>query len=303
MNNSQTTVHQNPPRNRINGRRKNMTQNKLTQGIVYGSSSQMEQEPFPNNNQAVSFQQSQVERLAVIGQTMAVFCHECRNELVSIKFGLEILENSRPMETQDSEVIRHMKNSELRLERLFNDIREYAASIRLNLAEHHISEIWRGAWESLRTVRAKRDVSLSELGDGIDISIRIDKFRLEQVFRNLFENSLAACSDPVRIELECFQETVNSHSSIHIDVRDNGPGLSSEQKQKVFEPFFTTKSNGTGLGMAITKQIVESHGGLITVGNNGVHGAAFTIILPLDCGQSYCMPGCDETSKLQVARK
>jgi signal transduction histidine kinase len=114
----------------------------------------------------------------------------------------------------------------------------------------------------------------------LDLVTRVDKFRLEQVFRNLFDNSLAACRDPVRIEVDCSQVTVNHLSQIRIHVRDNGPGLSIEQTQNVFEPFFTSKSNGTGLGMVISKRIVESHGGTITAGNSGVGGAEFIIILP-----------------------
>ena len=68
--------------------------------------------------------------------------------------------------------------------------------------------------------------------------------------------------------------------ALRIAVRDQGPGLSPEQRQRIFEPFFTTKTKGTGLGMAITRRIVEAHRGRIAVGEGGGPGAEILITLP-----------------------
>jgi hypothetical protein len=68
--------------------------------------------------------------------------------------------------------------------------------------------------------------------------------------------------------------------ALRIDVRDNGPGLSAEQRQRIFEPFFTTKTKGTGLGMAIAQRIIEAHGGQITVGTPPDRGAEIQLLLP-----------------------
>lgn len=231
------------------------------------------------NASRLESQQNQIERLAAIGRKVADFSHECRNEMVSLKLGLELLESFLPKEPEALELICYMKNSEVRLHRLFDDIRGYAGSVHLDVAEEQLSEIWRRAWRSLGPTRGERDAQIEELGNALDLVARVDSLRLEQVFRNLFENSLAACCDPVRIEVECSQAAEN-RSEIRIKVRDNGPGLSIEQKQKMFEPFFTSKSNGTGLGMAISKRIAESHGGTMTAGNTRAGGAEFIIILP-----------------------
>ena len=101
------------------------------------------------------------------------------------------------------------------------------------------------------------------------------------MFRNLFENSLSAASDPVRIEIHCREADDGGRtSSLHIAVRDNGPGLNQEQRCKVFDAFYTTKTKGIGLGMAIVKRIVEAHGGRIALGDECREGAEFQIMLP-----------------------
>ena len=108
----------------------------------------------------------------------------------------------------------------------------------------------------------------------------VDLFSLERVFRNIFENSLAACRDPVQIDVECYEVEVNGQPGLRIIVQDNGPGLSPEQRQRIFEPFYTTKRQGTGLGMAIAKRIIEAHGGEIAVGDGTGKGAQIIITLP-----------------------
>jgi signal transduction histidine kinase len=111
----------------------------------------------------------------------------------------------------------------------------------------------------------------------------VDPFRLEQVFRNVFENALAACRDPVEITVSCAPASLDGQPALRVAVRDNGPGLSAEQRQRIFEPFFTTKTKGTGLGMAIARRIVEAHGGQIGVGDPVAatgRGAEIVVTLP-----------------------
>jgi signal transduction histidine kinase len=70
------------------------------------------------------------------------------------------------------------------------------------------------------------------------------------------------------------------HAAVHITVRDNGPGLSEEQRRNIFKPFYTTKVKGTGLGTSIARRIVEAHGGQIEVGENLQPGTDIVIVLP-----------------------
>jgi signal transduction histidine kinase len=108
----------------------------------------------------------------------------------------------------------------------------------------------------------------------------MDAFRMEQVFRNLMENSLGACSDPTTIEISCHELRHNGAPAVCVSYRDNGPGLTNEQVKRVFEAFYTTKSRGTGLGMAIAHRILQAHQGTIAVGSHNHGGAEFVITVP-----------------------
>ena len=140
--------------------------------------------------------------------------------------------------------------------------------------------IWRQAWTNLALQRQGRDAALAEETGCRDLTCPVDPFRLEQVFRNVFENSLAACPDPVRITVRCTPTALDGRDAVQMAVQDNGPGLTDEQKKRIFDPFFTTKTKGTGLGMAIAKRIVETHGGRIAVGPAAGGGAEILITLP-----------------------
>jgi PAS domain S-box-containing protein len=226
----------------------------------------------------------QSERLATIGQMVAGLAHESRNALQLIQASLEMLALEVEDRPEALELVASIQGAEDRLHRLFEDIRGYAAPITLERDVYNLAQVWRAAWDHLVPQRNGRQTSLHEEIHGLDLSCAVDLFSLERVFRNMFENSLAACCDPVRIDIECTATTLDGQPALRIAVRDNGPGLNAEQRQKIGQPFFTTKRQGTGLGMAIAKRIVEAHGGQITVGDGTYHGAELLLTLPRGLG-------------------
>jgi signal transduction histidine kinase len=162
---------------------------------------------------------------------------------------------------------------------LFNEVRGYAAPIKLEREPSCLATVWRQAWTHLNVERQGRDAQLVEKSGGIDLVCEIDPFRLEQVFRNIFENSLAAASDPVTVDVVCSRATIDGKASVQISIRDNGSGMTPQQRARIFEPFYTTKTSGTGLGMAIVRRIVEAHGGEIAAVDCPA-GAEIVVTLP-----------------------
>jgi hypothetical protein len=107
--------------------------------------------------------------------------------------------------------------------------------------------------------------------------VECDPEQLRQVLLNLTLNAIQAADRPGAIHIEAQARD----AFIDLEIRDDGPGIPAEVRAHLFEPFFTTKHDGTGLGLAVTKTIIEGHGGQITVEPNSPRGARFRITIPL----------------------
>src|SRR5581483_3786037 len=180
----------------------------------------------------------QSERLAAIGQMMTGLAHESGNALARSQACLEML----AMEVEDRpdalDLVARIQKAQDHLQQLYEEVRAYAAPLKLDREQWEVSAIWRQAWNNLAMARQGRTAHLTEHTDGVDLRCSVDPFRLEQVFRNILENALAACKDPVEIEICCGPAELLDRPALSIAVRDNGPGLNAEQKLRIFDPFF-----------------------------------------------------------------
>jgi C4-dicarboxylate-specific signal transduction histidine kinase len=107
-----------------------------------------------------------------------------------------------------------------------------------------------------------------------------DRVQLQQVLMNLMTNSIDAMKDVDGARELTIQSQRNENSHVLISVSDTGTGLPPEQAERIFEAFFTTKPNGTGMGLRISRSIVESHGGRLWAAENSPRGAGFHFTLP-----------------------
>jgi PAS domain S-box-containing protein len=220
----------------------------------------------------------QAERLATIGQTMTGLAHESRNALQRIQASLELLSLELEDQPHCNEDLAKIGRATRDLNALLEEVRSYAAPIIIAAKPMNLIEIWRRCWRDLEVSRSGRDVRLVECIGMPNVVAKVDELRMEQVFRNLFENSLAACSDPVVVTIRCDK---SPEGGVKVSITDNGPGFDQDQQQRLFEPFFTTKSTGTGLGMAIAQRIVLAHDGKIAASSPSHLGATVTIHLPV----------------------
>jgi PAS domain S-box-containing protein len=221
----------------------------------------------------------QAERLAAIGQMVTGLAHESGNALARSQACLEMLALEVEDRPEAVDLIARIQKAQDHLRQLYDEVRGYASPLKLQRESWDLGSVWRQAWNNLAVVRQGRNASLKEHHAGVDLHCNIDPFRLEQVFRNIFENALAACRDPVVIDVRCALTKLGDHAAVRVAVRDNGPGLTPEQQKRIFDPFFTTKTKGTGLGMAIAKRVVDAHQGQIAVGLSGP-GAEILLTLP-----------------------
>ncbi len=222
----------------------------------------------------------QHERLAAIGQAMTGLVHESRNALQRCRACLEMLSvevTDRPSALNLLERIQSAQND---LHQLFEEVREYAAPIRLDRKASNLPDIWRQAWQDLAILHAAKEVTLVESGAEKDLRCLVDPFSLRQVLRNILENAIQASPKGGRISIVGYKTRYRGHEELRIDVADEGSGIPTDLRFRVLEPFFTTKTRGTGLGLAIADRIVRSHGGRIQVDENQPAGTQVLIHLP-----------------------
>ena len=170
----------------------------------------------------------QNERLAAIGETMTGLVHESRNALQRARACLEMLAveiADRPGALNLVERIQHAQND---LHQLFEEVREYAAPIQLQLQKCNLADIWRQAWQDLSGLLEEKKLRLVESTHGLGLECSVDPFTLRHAFRNILENAIQASPPGSRVEIALRTATVNGQEGLQITISDQGPGISAE---------------------------------------------------------------------------
>lgn len=211
------------------------------------------------------------ERLSAIGELAARLSHDLRNPLSVIKGSVEIisLRNKDKFTNKDNEAIQRINNAIIRMSNQIDDVLNYVKETPVEIKEISVLTCIKNSLNQIQLPR-KIKVIMQEN----DIKVFADEIRLEVVFSNLLRNAVEAIGDNTgTIEIKIQED----EKQVIIDIIDSGSGISDESINKIFEPLYTTKQTGTGLGLVSCKNIIERHGGKITVKNNPT---TFTITLP-----------------------
>jgi signal transduction histidine kinase len=223
----------------------------------------------------------------------AGLAHESRNALQRIQASAEMLELEVGGNREALKLVQNIYQAQSHMHQLLDEVRGYAGPITLDRSACRLADVWHEAWDLLGPQRQDRKAEFRACPECTEARLSIDRFRMTQVFRNLLENALTAGEGPVTIDVDCHREVGRSMDAERakgsaerpgwrISVRDDGPGMTAEQRQRAFEPFFTTKPKGTGLGMSIAQRIVEAHGGQIEIAASDAAGTEIVIRLPCD---------------------
>jgi len=149
-----------------------------------------------------------------------------------------------------------------------------------------INDAIREVVELTRAEAAKNGVSVrTELADGLPL-IKGDRVELQQVVLNLIINAVEAMSAVAREARELVISTARAESDVMVTVRDSGPGLPETDVDRIFQPFHTTKQAGLGMGLSISRSIIEAHGGRLWASTNAPRGAVFQFTAPADFGSA-----------------
>jgi signal transduction histidine kinase len=223
----------------------------------------------------------QAERLAAVGEMITGLAHESRNALQRSQSCLEMLSREVENRPKALDLVARIQSAQDHLHYLYEAVRKYAAPISLKFEHCNLGIVLQASWESVTQHRQANKLSLRSQAVGLDLNCIADKIAMQQVFSNVLENSLQACQEAL-IDVNWSETQIRNRDAVKMILRDNGPGLTPEQRTKIFNPFYTTKTHGTGLGMAIARRIVEAHGGQINVGEGPGVGTEIHILLPRD---------------------
>lgn len=218
----------------------------------------------------------QRERLSSLGRLSTVIAHEVRNPLMIIKAALHSLRQPGLADEAIREVADDIDGEVVRLNRIVNEVLDFARPIRFEMATADVNDICR------------ESAAAAQTGPGPKVQLNVDPTvppivtdaeRLRLALVNLVVNARHASGgsgQPVTLS------TAHRDGTLIISVVDRGSGIERADLPRVFDPYFTTKRGGTGLGLPIAKNIVEGLGGTIAVASEPVRGTEIVIELPLD---------------------
>ena len=219
------------------------------------------------------------ERLATLGQLTATVSHEIRNPLGAMRTTLYTLETrleGSPPVIQKS--IERLKRSVKRCDDIIDELLDFS---RVRQPEPEPTPLDEWLADVLDEQEVPENVSLRfEPGLG-DRQVAVDRERLRRAVINVVENGAQAIESNGGAG-QVTVSTVAQGGKVEIRIADNGPGISEEEARRIFEPLFSTKTFGVGLGLAITRQIVEQHGGVVLVESDPAGGeTCFIFRLPV----------------------
>jgi signal transduction histidine kinase len=214
------------------------------------------------------------ERMRSLEAYAGKLAHELKNPLASIKALSQLLKQS-PGGERGPERLTVLASEIERMERTLEEYLSFSRPLtELDLRAVDLSAIAGEALLLIRTRATEAGIELSQSGSGRPLTG--DPRRLREALVNLLSNALEASAPGGRIEVRLSAGTAGST----IEVVDNGRGISREDMQRVGKPFFTTRAGGTGLGVVITRGIVEQHGGRLDFESVPGRGTRATIRLP-----------------------
>lgn len=231
--------------------------------------------------------QARQSRLALMGTMAASVAHEIRNPLNALTLAIEYLKRrartaSAALASADlAEELSSMQHEIDRLEQVVRDFADLSREPRIELQSTSL----RGAIEHVVNLfgplARQREITLSARYDDGGLMANADVRRMEQVLVNLVKNAIEATPAHGSVEVR----TAADEGRLVIEVVDTGSGIPAERQALLFEPFQSSRPHGLGLGLFLSKRLVEAHGGALTMSSHPGAGTCLRIVLPAPLAQ------------------
>ncbi|NTX06064.1 MULTISPECIES: ATP-binding protein [unclassified Myxococcus] len=229
------------------------------------------------------------ERLAALGELSAIVAHEVRNPLGVIFNAVASLRRLLEPAGDAGMLLDILGEESDRLNRIVGDLLDYTRPRNPVLQHEDLGRVLQDSLEAARVQGGGTDRPVqidSEVEPGLP-PVPMDRRLIRQALVNVAVNAIQSMPQGGRVQVRARREAHGGREQLRIDVADQGLGIPAELLHRVFEPFFTTKAQGTGLGLAVVKRILEEHRGEIAVDSVPGRGTTFTFRLPLSQPPSF----------------
>jgi PAS domain S-box-containing protein len=227
---------------------------------------------------------ARLNRVGMMGELAASLAHEIKQPISAASLDavtcFEWLEHNEPNIEEARQAASRIIHDVTRASEIIDRVRALFKKGELHRESLDVNEIIREMIGLLRSDAGRKSISIrTELADSLPL-ICADRVQLQQVFMNLALNAIDAIKDSNTPGTLTIKSQLDSGGALLVSVSDTGVGLPRDQTGKIFDAFFTTKSQGTGMGLSISRSIVESHGGRLWAADNSPRGAIFFLTLP-----------------------
>ena len=231
------------------------------------------------------------DRLAALGEMAAAIAHEVKNPLASIEVMSGVLKRQMTDREEALEILNDIIKEAKMANSIVVEVLEFVRPIQLQVERVVLDDVVKDSITLAEGKRRRGEVTIKTDLDSDVPELLADPHQLRQLFSNLLANAFEALGGEGhvditgRLELDDLDtespDAEPEPPKVIIEVRDTGPGMSSDDLERIFSPFFTTKPQGTGLGLAIVRKVVDAHEGKIKASSVPGEGATFQVTLPV----------------------
>jgi len=223
----------------------------------------------------------QIEKLSALGRLTANVAHEIRNPLTMVGGFARRMSKRHVADDAEKKYLEIIISEVARLENVLTNVLTYSKETKLNLEEHDINAVLDKVL-NLYVDKIRENSIVFKKSLNAHPRLLLDKDQLIGAIGNFVNNAIDAMPEGGTLTIVTQEEILKDFRFLKISIKDTGTGIEEDNLKMIFEPFFTTKvlGRGTGLGLPISKRIIEDHGGYVTIASHPGKGTIFNILLP-----------------------
>jgi signal transduction histidine kinase len=219
------------------------------------------------------------KRLAALGEMAAGIAHEIRNPLAAIHLYAGMLKQDLVRMKPQQDIASKIASAVRGLEGIVTDVLTFSREMQPDFRPCNVLELFARAVDMQKPAILEHGICVDDEAIDENFTLKLDAELMHRALTNLIRNAIDAMAGRKDATLTLASGIDEAEQVARLSVRDNGPGIATDDIDRIFNPFFTTRNTGTGLGLAIVHRIIDAHAGSILVHNDG--GAVFELILPL----------------------